>query len=122
MALSAVLVESSVNQGKFKLANFLYCLTTPVGICIGIGARLLYNDNGVTSILVQGILDSLSGIFKRCDYLFKGGILIYDGLINIISPHFKSLDFVRSGTGHQFVHIGALWLGTAIMAFIGKYA
>jgi len=61
MALSAVLVESATRQEKFKLVNFLYCLTTPIGICIGIGAHSLYNDNSVTSILVQGILDSLSG-------------------------------------------------------------
>ena len=52
----------------------------------------------------------------------KGGILIYDALINIVAPHFRSLDFKSACTHHQFLHLGALWLGTILMAIIGKYA
>jgi hypothetical protein len=62
MALSAVLIESNTNLNKFEYSNFFYCLTTPIGICIGILVHSTYNDNDITSLLVQGILDALSGM------------------------------------------------------------
>jgi len=88
-----------------------YTLTTPSGIAIGIGINNSFNNNSNANLLAQGILDSISA-----------GILLYDGLVNVLSPHFRSEKFLGSSDKSQFLQLAFLWLGAGVMALIGRWA
>ena len=51
-----------------------FCLTTPVGILVGIGISSVYNEDSPTALVVEGILNSVAA-----------GILIYMALVAIPS-------------------------------------
>ena len=112
VALSSVITEADFK--KKTVAVFMvifYTLTTPLGIVIGILVHEAYDSNAVSLLVAQGILDALAA-----------GILIYDGLVNIILPHFNGKNFRHSGPWKQSVHFGILWLGASLMAVIGIWA
>lgn len=54
-----------------------YGLTTPVAIAIGLGVRNTYPPGGQTTLIVNGVFDSISA-----------GILIYVGLVELIAHEF----------------------------------
>lgn len=51
---------------------FLYGITTPIGIAIGLGIKDTYNPGSATASIVSGVLDALSS-----------GILMYTGLVEV---------------------------------------
>ena len=53
-----------------------YSVTTPIGVAIGVAIHSTYNENASSSLIINGVLDSVSA-----------GILIYDVLVNILTPH-----------------------------------
>jgi zinc transporter 1/2/3 len=105
-----------VDRISLRSAIFMvifFSLTTPVGIAVGIGIQSkTYNPKSVLSLLINGILDSVSG-----------GILIYVALVNLIN--------VEMGAGAQtfhslskrlkFLYFVALYAGVAVMAVIGRW-
>lgn len=112
MALSTVVLDSKFAKNWASIfAVVFYTLTTPLGIAIGIGINQSFNANSHSSLLANGILDG-----------FCAGILLYDGLVNIVNEHFKSASFARSSNSSQFLQFGFLWFGTGIMALIGRWA
>ncbi len=54
-----------------------YGLTTPIAIAIGLGVRESYPSGGKATLIVNGVLDSISA-----------GILIYTGLVELIAHEF----------------------------------
>ncbi|CAF3489208.1 unnamed protein product [Rotaria socialis] len=96
------------------LMVIFFSLTTPVGIAIGIGIHSgAYNPNSVTSLLVTGILDAIAG-----------GILIYVALVNLIAADMglHTSEFYSFSKRLKFLYYGALYLGAAAMAVIGRWA
>ncbi|KAL1838268.1 hypothetical protein VTK73DRAFT_4409 [Phialemonium thermophilum] len=88
-----------------------YGLTTPIAIAIGLGVRTTYNSGSFTANVVSGVLDSISA-----------GILIYTGLVEMLARDFlfnpnRTRDKKRLG----FMLV-CLYLGTGIMALLGKWA
>jgi zinc transporter 1/2/3 len=112
MALSTVVLDSKFAKNWASMfAVLFYTFTTPLGIAIGIGINESFNANSQSSLLANGILDGLSA-----------GILLYDGLVNIVTEHFKTASFQKSSNASQFTQFAFLWAGTAIMALIGRWA
>eukprot|EP00834_Sanchytrium_tribonematis_P007858 NODE_787_length_3895_cov_0.922813.p1 type:complete len:308 gc:universal NODE_787_length_3895_cov_0.922813:1974-1051(-) len=112
MALSAIV--TSAHFGKSWIKFFMiavYSLTTPTGIAIGVGIHESFNANSESSLVSQAVLES-----------FTSGILIYDALVNILSPHFKRVDTKALPILNQTIQFFALWLGAALMAIIGIWA
>jgi zinc transporter 1/2/3 len=70
-----------------------------------------YNENDATSLAAIGILDALAA-----------GILIYDGLVNMVAPHFSRPGFTLAPIWSQSLQFGFLWLGSIAMAIIGLWA
>lgn len=102
----------SIRSAMFMVIFF--SLTTPVGIAIGIGIHSgTYNPKSVSSLLVTGILDSLSA-----------GILIYVALVNLITADMgvHASEFYALSTKLKFLYFIALYLGAAVMAIIGRWA
>ncbi|CAK7263153.1 hypothetical protein SEPCBS119000_000337 [Sporothrix epigloea] len=88
-----------------------YGLTTPIALAIGLGLRTTYNGNSFTANVVSGVLDSISA-----------GILIYTGLVELLARDFLfNPDRTRDGKRIIFMLV-CLFLGTAIMALLGKWA
>lgn len=115
IALGAQIAGLKTTSIKSAIAMVIFfSLTTPVGIAIGIGIHSgTYNPKSVSSLLVTGILDSLSA-----------GILIYVALVNLITAEMgvNAHSFYSLSTPLKFLYFGALYAGVAAMAVIGRWA
>ena len=112
MALGAVVSDSKFKGSRIsRMMVLIYSLTTPLGIVIGIIIQQQYNDNSVAALMSQGVLEALAS-----------GILIYDGLVNIMGPHFSTISFKELDLMNRVVHIISLWGGVITMAVIGIWA
>ncbi len=88
-----------------------YGLTTPISIAIGLGVRTTYNSSSTTANIVSGVLDSISA-----------GILIYTGLVELLARDFLfNPERTRDGRRIAFMLV-CLFLGTGVMALLGKWA
>ena len=112
LALATVIIESNFTSKLTPVIMLaFYSLTTPIGIAIGIGIYQSFNANSQTTLLVTGTLDAISA-----------GILIYDSLVNIITPHIACPLFRVTSHQRQACQLLALWTGATIMAVIGRWA
>lgn len=114
MALGAQIAR--LDRISLRSALFMiifFAITTPLGIGIGIGLQTkAYNPKSVTSLLVSGILDSMSG-----------GILIYVALVNLISAEMGcgAHAFHSLNNGLKFLYFTALYTGAGVMAIVGLW-
>ena len=93
-------------------AAFLYGITTPLGIGIGLGVRTTYNPDSTHATLVSGILDSLSA-----------GILMYTGFVELLAHEFLfNRDMREASTGKLLYALTCVLFGCGIMALLGKWA
>ncbi|CAF1607878.1 unnamed protein product [Adineta ricciae] len=102
---------------SWKSASFMvifFALTTPIGIAIGIGIHTkTYNPKSVASLLVNGILDSISA-----------GILIYVALVNLITAEMGvgAHAFHKLRKRLKLLYFVALYAGVAAMSVVGRWA
>lgn len=90
---------------------FIYSISCPVGIAIGIGITSSYNENGTTANLVQGSFDAISA-----------GIILYVGFVQMMGIEFvKDYKNAAGDWRKQAALWVGMWFGAGIMAFIGKY-
>ena len=112
LSLATVVLESNFKSKLVPIfAVVMYGLTTPIGVAIGVGVQTTYNSNAVGTLISTGVLDAISA-----------GILIYDSLVNIITPHISCPLFRNAATWCQATQLFSLWTGAAIMAVIGRWA
>lgn len=78
---------------------------TPTGIAIGVGVRNTFQPNDPSTIIVIGVLDSLSA-----------GVLLYGALVDMIAKDFLSGEMLEASTGRLCVAIISLVVGAAIMS------
>ncbi|KAI1052547.1 hypothetical protein LB507_009851 [Fusarium sp. FIESC RH6] len=88
-----------------------YGLTTPIAIAIGLGVRTTYNSGSFTANVVSGVLDSISA-----------GILIYTGFVEMLARDFIFNPQRTNDKKRLAFMLVSLYLGTAIMALLGKWA
>ena len=88
-----------------------YGLTTPIAIAIGLGVRTTYNSGSFTANIVSGVLDSISA-----------GILIYTGFVEMLARDFIFNPQRTNNKKRLAFMLVSLYLGTAIMALLGKWA
>ncbi|KJE97040.1 ZIP zinc transporter [Capsaspora owczarzaki ATCC 30864] len=110
IALGARLVECNFSKLNEFLLAFIYSVSAPVGIAIGIGIVNSYNENGVTTNLVQGTFDAVSA-----------GILLYVGFSQMLAIEFPRDFAAASSRARRVALFVAMWVGAGIMAFIGRY-
>ena len=92
----------------------LFTISTPTGVAIGIGIRSnSYNPKAVSTLLVNGIFDSISA-----------GILIYVSLVNLMAAEMgpQCHEFFALKKRLKFLYFIAFYLGVAVMAVIGRWA
>ncbi|KAG0261811.1 high-affinity Zn(2+) transporter zrt1 [Mortierella polycephala] len=94
------------------LLALIFSLTTPVGVGIGIGISSTYSANSKSSLLVEGIFDSIST-----------GILLYMGYVNLLAIEFNLNGELRKESKKiKSLCFLALWAGAAVMSAIGRFA
>ncbi|XP_073525381.1 uncharacterized protein [Phyllobates terribilis] len=104
-----------IAQAKFKWRAMLtmamfFCLTTPLGLAIGIGITNIYNENSPTSLIVQGVFDSAAS-----------GILIYMALVDLLAADFMN-PRVQNNPRIQLGSNISLLLGAGCMSVLAKWA
>ena len=89
-----------------------YGFSTPIAIAVGLGVRKTYPPGSQTTLIVNGIFDSISA-----------GILIYTGLVELMAHEFMFSDAMRNATLKTVLAaFGLMCLGGALMALLGKWA
>jgi solute carrier family 39 (zinc transporter), member 1/2/3 len=112
-ALGARLVELTFQTYRHAfIMAFVFAMTTPVGVVIGVGISQSYNANSVAALLTQGIFDSISA-----------GILIYMAFVNLIATEMvHDESFMKLDHATKWSYFLAMWVGVAIMSVIGIWA
>ncbi|EKM50161.1 uncharacterized protein PHACADRAFT_264732 [Phanerochaete carnosa HHB-10118-sp] len=94
------------------IGAFLYGITTPLGIAIGLGVRTTYNPDSTTASIVSGILDA-----------FSAGILIYTGLVELLAHEFLFNKDMMAASNRKLAYALVCMLsGCGIMALLGRWA
>ncbi|KAF9884301.1 hypothetical protein FE257_001879 [Aspergillus nanangensis] len=108
---------ASINWPRSKrftpyLLGIAFGLSTPIAIAIGLGVRKSYPPEGYTTLLVNGIFDSISA-----------GILIYTALVELMAHEFMFSSSMRKAPiSTVLAAFGLLCLGALLMALLGKWA
>lgn len=94
------------------LLGIAYGISTPIAIAIGLGVRNTYPPGSATTLIVNGIFDSISA-----------GILIYTGLVELMAHEFMfSPTMQKAKIGTVLSAFGLMCLGAGLMALLGKWA
>jgi zinc transporter 1/2/3 len=110
LALGSVLALTNFPTIKKVLMLFLYTITTPIGIAIGISIASSYDPTSVTSRAVQGTFNGVSS-----------GMLIYIGMYQLIAEEFSREDLLVRPRLRYGMYAGLL-LGAACMCVLGVWA
>ena len=110
LALGVLFVKAGYTRLKFMVLASAFIIVTPLGVAIGIVVSSRYNGLSKAALGTEGIFNAVSA-----------GILIYNGLCDLIIPTFSDDDLPQSWA-MQAAGFGALYLGAAIMALLGKWA
>jgi zinc transporter 1/2/3 len=89
-----------------------YGLSTPIAIAVGLGVRKSYPPGSATTLIVNGVFDSISA-----------GILIYTGLVELMAHEFMfSRSMQKASIRTLLAAFGTMCLGAGLMALLGKWA
>ncbi|XP_022142388.1 zinc transporter 5-like [Momordica charantia] len=104
-----------IAQAKFKnkaviIMALFFCLTTPVGIAIGIGVTNTYDEESPKALIVEGILNAASA-----------GILIYMALVDLLAADFMNPRMQSNGKLQILANL-SLFLGAAFMSLLAIWA
>lgn len=87
-------------------------ISTPIATAIGLGVRKSYPPEGRTTLIVNGVFDSISA-----------GILIYTALVELMAHEFMfSTSMRKAPIQNVLAAFGLLCLGALLMALLGKWA
>lgn len=94
------------------ILGIAYGFSTPIAIAIGLGVRNSYPPGSQTTLIVNGVFDSVSA-----------GILIYTGLVELMAHEFMFSHAMRKAELRVVLAaFGLMCLGAALMALLGKWA
>ncbi|KAF2632779.1 low-affinity zinc ion transporter-like protein [Macroventuria anomochaeta] len=89
-----------------------YGISTPIAIAIGLGIRTTFSPESQTTLIVNGIFDSISA-----------GILIYTGLVELMAHEFMFSPYMQKGPVSRTLYaFGLMILGAGLMALLGYWA
>jgi solute carrier family 39 (zinc transporter), member 1/2/3 len=94
------------------LLGALYALSTPIAIAAGLGVRETLKPGSNTTLIVNGIFDSISA-----------GILLYTGLVELMAHEFLfSPEMQKAGLKMKLSALGCVFLGGGLMALLAEWA
>lgn len=94
------------------ILGLAYGFSTPIAIGVGLGVRKTYPPGSATTLIVNGVFDSISA-----------GILIYTGLVELMAHEFMFSNAMRKASVKVVLSAFMLMcLGAGLMALLGKWA
>ncbi|EKV07850.1 Plasma membrane low affinity zinc ion transporter, putative [Penicillium digitatum] len=115
LGLGSRLATLSWPKSKRLTPYFLglgFGFSTPIAIAIGLGVRNSYPPTGRTTLIVNGVFDSISA-----------GILIYTALVELMAHEFMFSQSMRKAPIRDvLIAFFLLCAGAALMALLGKWA
>lgn len=114
-----------------------FSIVTPLGQAIGLGLRSSYATGSHQVVLTTafvGVITGASRAFRpvrlphsmmlttMSHFDFSGGILLWTGVVGLLSRGFFREDVMREPLGVLAWRLGCLLAGAACMGLIGKYA
>lgn len=107
-AIGLAFLSASYSTRRYFLLGATFMFTTPVGVAIGIAIG--HSNYSATMLLgFEGVMNS-----------FSAGILLYNGLVDLIVPTFKN-SHTRSAAVESFGFV-SLFAGAGVMSLIGVWA
>lgn len=89
-----------------------YGVTTPIAIAAGLGVRESFSAEANTTLIVNGVFDSISA-----------GILLYTGLVELMAHEFMfNQEMRRSKISVMLGAFSCMVVGAGLMALLGKWA
>ncbi len=90
---------------------FLYGITTPTGIMIGLGLRMICNFDSVHMSFLSGVLDFLSA-----------SILMYTGFVELLAQEFLFTPEMRGTNMWKLLYaLTCMALGCCAVIILGKW-
>jgi len=94
------------------ILGLVYGVATPAGIAAGLVYREAFSPDAESTIMVNGIFDSISA-----------GILIYTGLVELMAHEFMfNQEMRKSSIWVVLSAFGCMVFGAGIMALLGRWA
>ena len=88
-----------------------YAISTPIAIAIGLGVRQSYPPGSHTTLIVNGVFDSISA-----------GILIYTGLVELMAHEFMFSNYMQKASIKTVMAaFVTMCAGAGLMAVLGKW-
>ncbi|CAL9053799.1 unnamed protein product [Musa banksii] len=109
-ALGGCISQAQFNHLAAALMACFFAITTPAGIAAGAGVASSFNANSPRSLVVEGLLDSVSA-----------GILIYMALVDLIAADFLGRR-MSSSVKLQVASYAALFVGAGSMSILAIWA
>lgn len=89
-----------------------YGVSTPIAIAIGLGVRTTFQPGSNSTLIVNGVFDSISA-----------GILIYTGLVELMAHEFMfNPEMRKSSIWMMLSAFACMCFGAGLMALLGKWA
>ncbi|CAM6086797.1 unnamed protein product [Calypogeia fissa] len=109
-ALGGCISQAGFKRTAAAIMVAFFALTTPLGICLGLGIQRGYNENSQEALIVEGVFDAISA-----------GILIYMALVDLIAADFLSKRLRCDRQLQVFAYL-ALFAGAGAMSAIAIWA
>lgn len=110
MGLGGCIVQAKFKARSIVTMILFFCLTTPVGIAVGVGISRVYNENSPTALVVEGGLNSVAA-----------GILVYMALVDLLAEDFMNPKVQSRGKLQLGINLSML-LGAGLMSMLAKWA
>ncbi|KAI7742953.1 hypothetical protein M8C21_010424 [Ambrosia artemisiifolia] len=110
LALGGCISQAKLTTLHSTTMACFFAITTPLGVSIGTVISSFYNPNSPRGLVIEGVLDAMSG-----------GILIYMALVDLIAADFMSKK-MRCNGRLQVVSYIALFLGAGLMALLAIWS
>ncbi|MFS7928674.1 putative zinc/iron permease [Helianthus anomalus] len=109
-ALGGCISQAKLRPLHSTIMACFFAITTPLGVGIGAVICSFYNPNSPRGLVIEGVLDAISG-----------GILIYMALVDLIAADFMTKK-MRCNVRLQAVSYVALFLGAGLMALLAIWS
>ncbi|KAK8953013.1 Zinc transporter 4 [Platanthera guangdongensis] len=110
IGLGGCIVQANFRARAMVIMAVFFSMTAPFGIALGIAISSIYDSNGSTALIIEGIFNAASS-----------GILIYMSLVDLLAADFMNPRMQNSTRLQLAAHL-ALLLGSGFMSLVAKWA